>query len=154
MATTGLVVLGSTHTSGCPWEPDGIISLSSPLYQMVQGQTHLELAHSNRIHSKYKTALSRGFLLIFILHFLDSGVPNPIICWAAHSDAICVHPAIGAALLLPYATQCSCVESRLDTTNYCFRLQDRTWSWLLKLKGSVFTLVAKHCSKHYSPYFM
>ena len=148
------MVLGSTHASGCSWGLDGSISILSPLHQMVQGQTHLELAHSNRIHSKYKTTLSRGFLLIFILHFQDSGVPNPIICWAAHSDAICVHSAIGAALLLPYDTQCLGVESWLNTTNYCFRPQDRTWSCLLKLKGSVFTLVTKHCSMHCFPYFM
>ena len=53
IAATGLLVLGSTHTSGCPQGPNGSISISSPLYQEVQGQTHLELTHSNRIHSKY-----------------------------------------------------------------------------------------------------
>ena len=78
---------------------------------MVQGQTHLELTQCNSIHSKCKTTLSRRFLLIFILYFQDSRVPNPIICRAASNGAICEHIVIGAALLLPYVSQCSGVES-------------------------------------------
>ena len=77
---------------------------------MVQEQTHSELIQCNRIHSKYKSTLSRRFLLVFILYFQDPGVPNPIISSAAFNDAIYVHTVIGAALLLHHATQCSAVE--------------------------------------------
>ena len=38
IAATGLVVLESTHTSGCPQGPDGSVFISSPLYKEVQGQ--------------------------------------------------------------------------------------------------------------------
>ena len=86
------------------------VSILSPPYLMVQGQTHLELTQSNSIHSKCKTTLSRRFLLIFIPYFQDPRVPNPIISGAASYGAICKQIAIGAALLLPNATQCSGVE--------------------------------------------
>ena len=86
------------------------ISILSPLYLMVQGQTHSELTQSNSIHSKCKTTLSRRFLLIFIPYFQDPRVPNPIKSRAAFYGAICEHIVIGAALLLPNATQCLGVE--------------------------------------------
>ena len=77
---------------------------------MVQGQTHLELTQSNSIHSKCKTTQNRRFLLIFILYFQDPRVPNPIISRVAPNGAICEHTVIGAASLLPNATQYLCVE--------------------------------------------
>ena len=86
------------------------VSILSPPYLMVQGQTHLELTQSNSIHSKCKTTLSRRFLLIFIPYFQDPRVPNPIISGAASHGAICKQIVIGAALLLPNAIQCSGVE--------------------------------------------
>ena len=86
------------------------ISILSPLYLMVQGQTHLELTQCNSIHGKCKTTLSRRFLLIFIPYFQDPRVPNPIISGAASYGAIYEHIVIGAALLLPNATQCLGVE--------------------------------------------
>ena len=129
-------------------------SFLSPLYQMVQGQTHLELTQCNRIHSKCKNnwAGDSCWYLYYIFRTQECLIQSyaelpPMV------PSMCTLPLeqLYSSLMLLNVQVLS-----LDWTPLMATLgpNDRSWSCLLKLKGLVFTLVAKLCLLYSFPYFI